>query len=53
MKKQKIDSIVFTPEYLAKLKKLPPLPREVEDKMRVFVNLLIDRILEDHKKGKV
>ena len=35
-----------------KKKTIEQLSQESEDKMRVFVNMIIDRVLEDRKNGK-
>lgn len=51
-KKLKTDlSLVFTPEELEKLKTLPPLPKELEERMRLIANTMIDRILKDRETG--
>jgi hypothetical protein len=48
--KYKTDlSLVFTPEELDKLKTLPSLPKELEERMRLIANMMIDRILKDRK----
>lgn len=52
MKKQTIDvNSSFTSEELEKLKEAPPLTEKEDLLLRRLANFLIDKVLDDKKKG--
>lgn len=46
-------SLVFTPEEIDRLKSLPPLPKKLEERMRLIANIMIDRVLKDRKRDQL